>query len=137
MVTFCGPTDTPYVGGFWKVKVDFPKEYPFKSPSIRFLNPIFHPNIDISTGSICLDVINETWTPVYDLQNIFEIFLPQLLTYPNPADPLNFEAGKLLLNGKTNEYNTTVVKFVEKYAKEGEDGIWLEENCSISSLSDN
>ncbi|KAG9184917.1 ubiquitin-conjugating enzyme E2 H [Alternaria panax] len=105
----------PFEGGLWKIHVELPDQYPYKSPSIGFVNRIFHPNIDELSGSVCLDVINQTWSPMYDMINIFEVFLPQLLRYPNPTDPLNGEAAALLMR-EPKSYDAKVKEYVQKYA---------------------
>ena len=62
-----------------------------------------------------MDVINQSWSPLYDLLNVFETFLPQLLRYPNPSDPLNGEAAALLLNSP-EQYRSKVKDYVVNYA---------------------
>ena len=121
ITNFIGPKDSLYEGGKWKLHIELPENYPYKSPSIGFVNKIYHPNIDERSGTICLDVINQTWSPSFELKNIFEEFLPQLLLYPNPSDPLNQEAADLYLKHKKN-YEEKVKKYVILYAgKKAED----------------
>ena len=105
--------------------MQLPEEYPYKSPSIGFVEKIFHPNIDekyprgllfiYRSGTVCLDVINSTWSPMFDLINVFDVFLPQLLMYPNPKDPLNPEAALLLLKFQ-ERYVKKIQDYVKKFA---------------------
>ncbi|RMY84154.1 hypothetical protein D0861_07086 [Hortaea werneckii] len=140
-VRFKGPEETPFAGGLWKIHVELPDQYPYKSPSIGFVNRIFHPNIDELSGSVCLDVINQTWSPMYDMVNIFEVFLPQLLRYPNPTDPLNGEAAALMMRDQKG-YDAKVKEYVAKYATKenvddaGNDSDDSDRMSSVGSLDD-
>lgn len=51
--------------------------------------------------------LSPTLNVTADLLNIFETFLPQLLLYPNPTDPLNGEAAALLMR-EPEAYSTKV-----------------------------
>ena len=76
--------------------------------------------------------------------NIFEVFLPQLLRYPNPNDPLNGEAAALLMR-HPKEYDMKVKEYVQRFAtKEAADAAMDkddedaedEEMSDIGSISD-
>ncbi|KAG6821265.1 Ubiquitin-conjugating enzyme E2 8 [Arthromyces matolae] len=83
---------------------------------------------------------------MFDMINIFEVFLPQLLRYPNPNDPLNGEAAALLMR-HPKEYEIKVKEYVQRYAtKEAADASTAdgkdqedqdEEMSDIGSISDN
>jgi len=101
-VTFIGPKETPYEEIINTLSINIPEDYPHKSPSIKFLNKIYHPNISQYDGSICLDILKENWKPVYSLRTILMSII-SLLSDPNPDSPLNGEAAALYKNGKTSK----------------------------------
>ena len=108
-----GPKDSPYMNGKWIIRIEMTSEYPYKSPSVGFETPIYHPNIDYRSGTICLNVLNQTWTPIYNLCHIYNTFLPQLLLYPNPNDPLNIEAANLY-NNDIEKFNNMVIEKINE-----------------------
>mmetsp|Transcript_9109 Transcript_9109/g.10123 ORF Transcript_9109/g.10123 Transcript_9109/m.10123 type:complete len:96 (+) Transcript_9109:439-726(+) len=52
---------------------------------------------------------------MFDLVNIFDVFLPQLLLYPNASDPLNGDAAALYMRSQ-EAYQRKVLDYVKKYA---------------------
>ena len=64
------PQCPPYDKGAFKIKTDFPAEYPFKPPKITFLTKIYHPNID-KKGQVCLSFISaENWKPATKTEQV-------------------------------------------------------------------
>ena len=88
-----GPEGTPYAGGTFHLEVVIPDRYPFEPPKVRFLTPIYHPNID-SGGRICLDTLKMppkgSWTPSLNLSTLLTT-VRLLMSRPNPDDGLVLE----------------------------------------------
>jgi ubiquitin-conjugating enzyme E2 A len=55
---------------------------------------MFHPNV-YSDGTLCLDIIQDNWSPIYTVASILTS-IQSLLTDPNPNSPANPEAAKLI-----------------------------------------
>ena len=45
-----------YEGLSYKLSVAFSEKYPYEPPTVKFVTPCFHPNVD-TAGNICLDIL--------------------------------------------------------------------------------
>ena len=84
--TIEGPKDSCYENGMFDLDINFPKNYPFSPPKIKFKTKVYHCNIS-SDGSICLDIIKNQWSPILKISQVL-ISIQSLLCDPNPDDPL-------------------------------------------------
>ncbi|OXU23651.1 ubiquitin-conjugating enzyme E2 C [Nasonia vitripennis] len=91
--TIAGPADTVYAGLTYKLTLEFPHSYPYSAPVVRFATPCFHPNVD-SGGNICLDILKDKWSALYDVRTIL-LSIQSLLGEPNNDSPLNPVAAEL------------------------------------------
>ena len=66
--TIAGPPDTPYEHGKFNLSIKLPESYPFKAPIIRFITKIWHPNVCVETGVICLDKLDKQWASSMTLE---------------------------------------------------------------------
>ena len=69
VATVAGPKDSVYAGHTFKLRLEFPADYPYKAPSVQFTSPCFHPNVD-QHGNICLDILKENWSALYEARTI-------------------------------------------------------------------
>ena len=99
------------LAGTFKLTLTFTEDYPNKAPVVKFVTKMFHPNI-YADGAICLDILQNQWSPIYDISAILTS-IQSLLTDPNPQSPANSEASKLYVENK-GEYNRRVKAIVEE-----------------------
>lgn len=76
--------------------MEFGSQYPFRPPVIKFVTPVYHPNIDVD-GKICLDVLqmppSGSYNPAITLESIL-LSIQLLLGSPNPDDPLRSDVAE-------------------------------------------
>ncbi len=79
-----------------EVSVYLHAEYPLKQPQLKWLSPIFHPNIHV-TGAVCIGA----WWPAKFLDELL-LTLGEMIQYKNydPKDPMNSKAANWALRNK-------------------------------------
>lgn len=106
-----GPKNTVYEDGTFKVQLKFCDSYPSKPPVAKFVCKMFHPNV-YADGSVCLDILQNRWSPTYDVAAILTS-IQSLLNEPNPHSPANSVAAHLYAENR-REYDKRVSQIVEE-----------------------
>ena len=89
-VVLPGPKGSAYEEGTFTLSFEFPDNYPFKCPDVKFITPMYHPNVKKDTGEICMDVFANSWSPTQKVSDIIEK-LASLLVSPSTESPLEAE----------------------------------------------
>lgn len=106
-----GPADTPFEDGTFRLVMQFEEAYPNKPPGVKFVSQMFPPNV-YGTGELCLDILQNRWSPTYDVAAILTS-IQSLLNDPNTSSPANVEASNLYKDNR-KEYIKRVRETVEK-----------------------
>ena len=117
-------------GGCFRAKLVFPSEYPLMPPKMKFVTPIFHPNI-YASGEVCISILHppeedkygyesaaERWSPVQTPETIL-LSVISMLSSPNDESPANIEAGKLW-----REDPKEFKKRVRKCVRDSQENAW-------------
>ncbi|KAL8608455.1 Ubiquitin-conjugating enzyme E2 C [Nucella lapillus] len=94
--TIEGAKSTVYEGLQYKLSLEFPSGYPYQAVAVKFATPCYHPNVD-DHGNICLDILKEKWSALYDVRTVL-LSIQSLLAEPNNDSPLNSHAAELWPN---------------------------------------
>ena len=126
-VTLKGPKETPYEGGTFTIRITFPFNYPKSGPEFRFLNLIYHLNVDFTNqnelGHICLNFLNE-WKstgkvvdkPGYGVkQALIDIFC---LFYNQNIDSAYDKSIALEYKSNMSNFNAKAKMYTQKYAQQ-------------------
>lgn len=110
-----GPSETPYEGGTYHLKIVFPTDYPFKPPKIQFTTKVYHCNVN-DKGGICLDILKDNWSPALTISKVL-LSICSLFSDPNPDDPLVPAIAKQYKSNR-RAHDATAREWTRKYASE-------------------
>jgi len=128
-----GPKDTYYEGGVFKLRLQFPTDFPLNPPTLTFISDFWHPNV-YKDGKVCISILHapgpddmsgedesERWLPTRSIATIM-LSVISILSAPNFSSPANIDASVELRKNPT-AYAARVKRLVDKSLREKPDDI--------------
>lgn len=106
---------TPYQGGLYFLSIQFPTDYPFKPPRIKFDTKIIHVNIN-GKGGIDCSILKENWSPALTISKVLLSIQSCLTSGGNPDDPLIDKYAEMMRFDMIN-FVKRIVDYNQKYAE--------------------
>ena len=102
-----GPNNSPYKGGIFKLCIKIPENYPYDHPTIKFLTPIYHPNLYSEDYFTIYN--NNEWVPSQTIKSML-ISIYSLMLEPKPEIICNINDDKKLLKIQ-KQYNRNYIRW--------------------------
>jgi len=120
-----GPEQTLYNYGYYLFKFEFPEDYPFTPPKLKYLTnncyTRFHPNL-YRSGKVCLSILNtwrgEQWTSCQTIRSVLLTLVTLFHNKPLLNEPGLTEKYKDFKNYNKiicyENYNTAILSLLKK-----------------------
>lgn len=121
-----GPEDSPFVNGIFKIAIKIPSSYPFNMPKIKFITPIYHPNL-FSKDYFSI-YTKYDWSPATNIESVL-ISIYSLMFEPDLKFSCNLSMNddKIeteIINNFVNNYEKWREKAVKWTSMYAEQKIW-------------
>lgn len=134
-VWILGPKGTPYEGGCFRARLEFPPEFPFQPPVMTFESQMWHPNV-YPDGRVCISILHppgedkygyetaeERWSPIQSVESVL-ISVISMISDPNDESPANLDAA-IQWRTKPKDYNEKCQQLALKSKREVPAGMAL------------
>ena len=89
IVTLSMPSNTIYAGETYKLRIQFPADYPTSPPSVFFLPPTPRHEHVYTNGDICLSLLGSDWRPIMTAQSVAQAIMSILCGAQRKSLPMD------------------------------------------------
>lgn len=89
IVSLTMPENTIYSGEIYKLRIQFPANYPTSPPSVYFLTPTPRHEHVYTNGDICLSLLGKDWRPIMTAQSLAQAIMSILCGAQRKSLPMD------------------------------------------------